>query len=99
MLNYSQEAIDELVDIIYKKIKEKFEKELNEANVEFSRDGVVKSINEDGSIASVDIGDNVLENIPNKTGQVLTTDDINKGKVRIYYDRHTMKNAYIGMKY
>lgn len=95
MLTYSQEAIDKLVDIIYEKIKERFEKDLNEANVEFSRDGIITAVSDDGSLACVDVGFNILENIPNRSGGDLAEKD----KVRVYYDRNTMKNAYIGFKF
>lgn len=104
MLSYSQESVDKLVDIIYEKIKERFEKELNDTNVEFSRDGIVTSVanekNEDNVViktltATVDVGFGILENIQNKSGEILS----NGNKVRVFYDRNTMKNAYIGVKF
>ncbi len=109
MLSYSQESIDKLVDIIYNKIKERFEKELNDTNVEFYRDGIVTSVVNETVVnetdannvvtktltATVDVGFDSLENIQNKSGEILVIGS----KVRVFYDRNTMKNAYIGVKF
>ena len=100
MLKYSQEAIDELVQVIYEKIKKKFDEELNEANVEFSKSGIVVTPknNNDGTktlSASVDLGFVTLEDVSNSSGELLKKDD----KVRVFYDKRTMKNAYIGVKF
>ena len=100
MLKYSQEAIDELVQVIYEKIKEKFDKELNELNVEFSKSGIVvtRKNNSDSTktlSASVDLGFVILEDVSNSSGELLKKGD----KVRVFYDKRTMKNAYIGVKF
>ena len=70
------------------------------SNTERYYNGVVTSINEDGSLATVNIGDIVLENIPNKSGETLfvKTADSHASFVRVYTTTNTMTDAYIGRK-
>ena len=96
--------IDELVDIIYQRIEEKFSKQLNSANVEFSYEGIVRNpINtQDGNgnvtattFADVELVFNTLTSLPNLSGSILSNGD----KVKIFYNKSNMSGAYIGVKF
>lgn len=66
----------------------------NDSNTERYYNGIITYVSDDGKFASVDFGDKVIENLPNKTGEPLTNDSY----VRVYTTTHNMTNAYIGVK-
>ena len=70
------------------------------SNTEHYYNGVVTDVSDDGSLASVNIGDIELENIPNKSGEILSTEttDSHASFVRVYTTTNTMTDAYIGRK-
>ena len=72
------------------------------SNTERYYNGIVTEISEDGTLATVDIGDMVLEGIPNKSGEELFIADKTTGShasfVRVYTTTNTMTDAYIGIK-
>lgn len=104
MNNIDSSLIDELVDVIYQRIEEKFNKQLNAANVEFSYEGIVKNpiniTDSNGNVisttsADVELAFNTLTSLPNLSGSILIDGD----KVKIFYNKSNMSNAYIGVKF
>lgn len=93
MNEISNSLIDELVEIIYQKIEDKFKKMLNNSNTEFSYNAYVTSRNNSEKIATVkgQFGELTL---PNSTGQDLSIND----RVKVYSDKGNMVGAYIGTK-
>lgn len=101
-------VLDELVDVIYTRIEQKFAKQLNTANVEYAYSGIVMEIDSTNDTAIVDIGDSITEFIPNKTGFAVgkATDDESANNsilkvgdtVKVFSDRKNMAGAYIGVK-
>lgn len=85
--------IDELVEIIYQKIEDKFKKMLNNSNTEFSYNAYVSSRDKDSNLFTV-IGQFGELTLPNSTGQDLSVND----KVKVYSDKGNMVGAYIGTK-
>lgn len=102
-MNINSTLLDELVDIIYQRVEEKFSKQLNLANVEFSYEGVVRNpVNtQDGNgntittSADVELAFNTLTALPNLSGNILSNGD----KVKIFYNKSNMSGAYIGRKF
>ena len=100
MENIDNAVLDELIDEIYKRIEQKFAKQLNTANVEYAFSGVVKAIiptdatEPDQITAVVDIGSSTTTYIPNRSGEMIAVNDT----VKVYSDRSNMVGAYIGVK-
>lgn len=103
-MNIDSKLLDELVDIIYQRIEEKFSKQLNSANVEFSYEGIVRNpvqtTDSSGNVtgttsADVELAFNTLSSLPNLSGSTL----YDGNKVKIFYDKSNMSNAYIGVKF
>ena len=103
-MNIDNTLLNELVDIIYQRIEEKFSKQLNAANVEFSYEGIVRNpVNTDdgnGNVvattsADVELVFNTLTSLPNLSGSILADGD----KVKIFYNKSNMSGAYIGVKF
>lgn len=100
MENIDNAVLDELIDEIYKRIEQKFAKQLNTANVEYAFNGVVKAIipedatTPDKITAIVDIGSSTTTYIPNRSGETIAVNDV----VKVYSDRSNMVGAYIGVK-
>ena len=100
MENIDNAVLDELIDEIYKRIEQKFAKQLNTANVEYAFKGIVTAINapEDATpdqiMATVDIGTSTTDYIPNRSGEAIAINDM----VKVYADRSNMVGAYIGVK-
>jgi hypothetical protein len=100
MENIDNAVLDELVDEIFKRVEEKFVKQLNTANVEYAFKGVVTSIDapEDATpdkiTAIVDIGSSTTTYIPNRSGEVIAEGDT----VKVFSDKNNMVGAYIGVK-
>lgn len=104
MSNINSSLLDELVDIIYQRIEEKFNKQLNSANVEFSYEGIVRNpvqtTDSSGNVigttsADVELAFNTLTSLPNLSGSILAEGN----KVKIFYNKSNMSNAYIGVKF
>ena len=104
MENIDSTLLDELVDVIYQRIEEKFSKQLNSANVEFSYEGVVrnpvqvKDSNDNitsTTSADVELAFNTLTSLPNLSGSILADGN----KVKIFYNKSNMSGAYIGVKF
>lgn len=93
-------VLDELIDEIYKRIEQKFAKQLNTANVEYAYNGVVKAITPEDATepdqitAIVDIGFSTTDYIPNRSREMIKVNDT----VKVYSDRSNMVGAYIGVK-
>lgn len=89
--------LDELVEVLYKKIEEKFNKKLNESSVEFTSDGIVVASSEvaHGSTTQVQLAFVTTHLIPNLTGQPIK----NGQKVRVFYSKNNLSDAYIGTVY
>ena len=85
--------IDELVEIIYQKIEDKFKKMLNNSNTEFAYNAYVVSRDNSEKIATVS-GQFGELTLPNATGQDLNEND----RVKVYSDKGNMVGAYIGTK-
>lgn len=100
MENIDNAVLDELIDEIYKRIEQKFAKQLNTANVEYAFNGIVTDVNTDANTAIVDIGSSTTTYIPNRTGVEIGVDGgLNVGDaVKVYSDRSNMVGAYIGVK-
>ena len=103
-MSHNKHIKPELVDIIYQRIEEKFSKQLNSANVEFSYEGIVrnpvqvKDSNDNitgTTSADVELAFNTLSSLPNLSGSTL----YDGNKVKIFYDKSNMSNAYIGVKF
>lgn len=103
-MNIDNTLLNELVDVIYQRIEEKFSKQLNAANVEFSYEGVVRNpvntTDSNGNItattsADVELAFNTLTSLPNLSGKILSDGN----KVKIFYNKSNMSNAYIGVKF
>lgn len=103
MENIDKALLDELIDEIYKRIEQKFAKQLNTANVEYAFNGIVTAINPselpegatpDTITAIVDIGSSTTSYIPNRSGEIIAVGDT----VKVYSDRSNMVGAYIGVK-
>jgi len=70
----------------------------SQLNVERCYNGIIISLDEENDAATVDIGNNVLNSIPNNTGLVLG-DTLSVGNaVRVYASSPTLTDAYIGIK-
>lgn len=93
MNEISNEALNLLVDEIYKRIEEKIYKNLNSANIEFCSEGIVKSVV--GNSATVQLAFCETDAIPNLTGESLSVND----RVKIFYNKTNMAGAYIGVKF
>lgn len=93
MNEINNSLIDELVEIIYQKIEDKFKKMLNNSNTEFSYNAYVDSSDNSKKIATV-IGQFGELTLPNSTGQDLSKND----RVKVYSDKGNMVGAYIGTK-
>lgn len=103
-MNIDSALLNELVDIIYQRVEEKFNKKLNSSNIEFSYEGIVKNpINtedDDGNVtattsADVELAINTLLSLPNLSGSILNEGD----KVKVFYSKSNIGNAYIGVKF
>lgn len=94
MENIDNAVLDELIDEIYKRIEQKFAKQLNTANVEYAFNGIVTAVNTEANTAIIDIGSSTTDYIPNRSGVVLAVGDA----VKVYSDRSNMVGAYIGVK-
>ena len=94
MENIDTALLDELVDEIFKRVEQKFAKQLNMANVEYAFNGVVTEADNDAKTAVVDIGSSTTATIPNRTGEDLSDGDT----VKVFSDRNNMVGAYIGVK-
>ena len=86
-------VLDELIDVIYQRIEQKFAKQLNTSNVEYAYSGIVLSADNDAGTANVDIGLSTTGNIPNLSGELLSAGDT----VKVFADRTNMVGAYIGV--
>lgn len=95
MQQIDNSLLDELVEIIYQRIEEKFKKQLTNSNVEFSYDGIVRSIDSVNNTANIELGFGVVENLPNLTGDTISVND----KVRIFYNKSNLGTGYIGVKF
>lgn len=104
MDNIDSALLNELVDVIYQRIEEKFSKQLNQANVEFSYEGVVRNpvnVTDSNSnvvattSADVELAFNTLTSLSNLSGSILADGD----KVKIFYNKSNMSGAYIGVKF
>lgn len=91
--NVNKELLDEFVELIYSRIKENFDKELNKANTEFYSEGLVESV--DGDYATVKLSFCTTDLLPNLSGKSLSEGD----KVKIYYNKNNMVGAYIGVAF
>ena len=93
METYNSKKIEELVELIYQRIEENFDKKINNSNVEMTWTGIVLSFNSTANTANVSLPfGETLENIPNLSGTTL-----NQGqKVKVYADKLNMINAYVG---
>ena len=80
-----------LVDSILKIQKKNISNELNNTNIEFYREGFVKTINQDGTV-NVQLANILLENLQNLSGMSL---NINQ-KVKVFYNNKNMSGCYIG---
>lgn len=100
MENIDNAVLDALIDEIFKRVEEKFAKQLNIANVEYAFKGIVKETKipegaEPNEItATVDIGSSTTTFIPNRSGEPIVQGDA----VKVFSDRSNMVGAYIGVK-
>ena len=94
MDNISNDKIDKLVDIIYKKVMERVRSELNLTNMEFYDYGMVVSSEDSGTIVKLPFC--TTDKIPNLSG---VADLINGQRVKVFYDRTDMRGAYVGVAY
>lgn len=92
MEDISMKNIDAFVQAISGIIKETLQTMQNRTEQYY--DGIVTVVSSDNTVASVDIGDAIFENLPNKTGEPLSKDDA----VRIFTTTITNSDAYIGVK-
>lgn len=88
------DSLNELAELIANKVKKIILSELNNSSVEFSKTGVVVSIDDDGTY-TVDTAFSTVSGLPNLSGEDLMDDD----KVKIFYDGSDMRGAYIGVKF
>ena len=86
--------LENLVDELYKRIDERFWKNLNDADIEFCKTGRVTSVDDNGNY-SVDLGNVVMDDLKNLSGDDTVT--VNS-KVKVFFENFNMKNAYIGLK-
>ena len=93
MEKFNESLVNELVDIIYKKIEKKYLAMLNTSNVEFCYNAIVNTVNEENTYATVSGSFGELE-LPNSTGVQLSIND----KVKVYSNKGDMIGAYIGVK-
>lgn len=94
MENIDNAVLDELVEEIFKRVEQKFVKQLNTANVEYAFNGIITAVNADANTAIVDIGSSTTAYIPNRSGETIAVGDA----VKVYSDRSNMAGAYIGVK-
>lgn len=85
--------LDNLIDLIYKRIYEKILKELNSLNIEFCAEGIVQTVLGDNAEVSLSFG--TTDSIQNLTGETLSVGD----KVKVFYNNTNMSGAYIGVKF
>ena len=79
-MNINENLINELVDIIYQKIEAKFNKNINQNNIEFYSEGIVKSVNNDAKTAVIQLSFCDTDELPNLTGDSLSIGD----KVKVF---------------
>ena len=77
--------VREIAEDVYRKMSAKSEGYYN---------GFVVGVSEDNSIATVQIDNITLNDLPNKTGETLEENSF----VRVYTTSPTMTDAYIGVK-
>ena len=94
-MRIDENLINELVEIIYKKIEDKFSKNINNTNVEFCSEGIVTSVDSTANTATVSLAFVTTDTLPNLSGNNLQVGD----KVRIFYNKRNMSDAYIGVKF
>lgn len=100
-MDIDNNVLDEFIDVIYKRIEQKFAKQLNIANVEYAFTGIVTTIDTNNNTAIVDIGSSTTDYIPNLTGFAVGTEATNLkigDTVKVFSDKSNMVGAYIGVK-
>ena len=98
--DFDQKIVEEFVKMI-REIAEDVYRKMG-AKSEGYYNGIVIDVDEEKNTATVDIGDMVIENLPNKTGETLYVNSVDDNTVasfvRIYTTSPTMTDAYIGVK-
>lgn len=95
MEEIKEELLNQLVEVIYKRIEERIISQIYKANVELNAEGIVKEISSNNKSAIIETAFARTDHIPNLTGDTLTVNN----KVKIFYNRRDMSDAYIGVKY
>lgn len=90
-MSVDDKLLDDLANALIKLQLKGFTSELNKANVERYRNGIVTDINDDGT-ATVELAFCTLENVPNFSGSTLNSNQ----KVKIFYNNKNMADCYIG---
>lgn len=98
MDEFSDLTVEKFVGMIRGIVRDVLKTEMSKAHIEKYYNGIVKSVNTDNNTATIDIGDKLLDDIPNKTGLVLGETLIEKDTVRVYSSSATLTDAYIGVK-
>lgn len=96
--SFNDLTVEKFVNMIREIVRDVLKEEMSKSHIEKYYNGVVKSVNANNNTATVDIGDKVLDDIPNKTGLVLGETLIEKDAVRVYSSSATLTDAYIGVK-
>ena len=99
MQEIDKSLLNELIEIIYQRIEEKFKKQLNNSNIEFSYDGIVRCGDSEsvphGATTNVELAFGALRAVQNLSGVALSNND----KVRIFYNKNNVGKSYIGVKF
>ncbi len=92
MDNINYQNIDAFIQVINDIVKETLKS--MQIKTEQYYDGLVTNVSTDNKKASVDIGDTVLSDLPNKTNEQLHKYDT----VRVFTTTITNSDAYIGVR-
>ena len=100
MNEFDKKTVEDFIAMIREIVRDTI-KQMS-TNTESFYNGIVTSVDSEKNTATVDIGDMVIENIPNKTGETLYITNKEAGTqasfVRVYTTSPSMTDAYIGVK-
>lgn len=96
MKEIDKDLADNVANKMFELIKKTASKTINDTNVEFYQNGIVTIAPTDSSIyATVQLSFGSTIRAANRSGDTLSVGD----RVRVYSDKQSLTNVYIGTKY
>ena len=90
----NDKLVKQVVDALFERVNQLIIKKINNTNVELSSIGIITEVSSDNTLAKVDVGFAITDDIPNCSGETLAEGCV----VKIYYDKPDMQDAYIGVR-